>query len=208
MATEKNVIAALNSRTGEILWRHVDKGTAEGAVDAMLVHGQDAITVSNGGRIMRSWETNIGGLNWEITLDSGSFQALGLVGLQETVRYVAVLKKTTLTLHHLSSGHLKWVEHLPESDSILYQMVYSYGSGVVWALGIVPFSHVNIVKFNVEDGEIVQQVRVWTLAAAPDWSLWCCRRGCPGMPRPQLTFAPHFGPGDGVGTAADPPAVS
>lgn len=31
----------------------------------------DAITVSNGGRIMRSWETNIGGLNWEITLDSG-----------------------------------------------------------------------------------------------------------------------------------------
>lgn len=38
-------------------------------------------------------------------------------------------------------------------------MVYSYGSGVVWALGIVPFSHVNIVKFNVEDGEIVQQVR-------------------------------------------------
>lgn len=47
---------------------------------------------------------------------------------------------------------------LPLSDSIHYQMVYSYGSGVVWALGIVPFSHVNIVKFNVEDGEIVQQV--------------------------------------------------
>uniref|UniRef100_A0A8C9B0Y8 ER membrane protein complex subunit 1 n=1 Tax=Phocoena sinus TaxID=42100 RepID=A0A8C9B0Y8_PHOSS len=162
VATEKNVIAALNSRTGEILWRHVDKGTAEGAVDAMLLCGQDAITVSNGGRIMRSWETNIGGLNWEITLDSGSFQALGLVGLQESVRYIAVLKKTTLALHHLSSGHLKWVEHLPESDSIHYQMVYSYGSGVVWALGVVPFSHVNIVKFNVEDGEIVQQVRVST----------------------------------------------
>ncbi|XP_064137451.1 ER membrane protein complex subunit 1 isoform X3 [Loxodonta africana] len=162
VATEKNVIAALNSRTGEILWRHVDKGTSEGAVDAMLLHGQDAVTVSNGGRIMRSWETNIGGLNWEITLDSGSFQALGLVGLQESVRYIAVLKKTTLALHHLSSGHLKWVEHLPESDSIHYQMVYSYGSGVVWALGVVPFSHVNIVKFNVEDGEIVRQVRVST----------------------------------------------
>uniref|UniRef100_A0A4W2EXY9 ER membrane protein complex subunit 1 n=1 Tax=Bos indicus x Bos taurus TaxID=30522 RepID=A0A4W2EXY9_BOBOX len=140
VATEKNVIAALNSRTGEIY----------------------AITVSNGGRIMRSWETNIGGLNWEVTLDSRSLQALGLVGLQEAVRHVAVLKKTTLALLHLSSGHLKWVEHLPESDSIHYQMVYSYGSGVVWALGVVPFSHVNIVKFNVEDGEIVQQVRVST----------------------------------------------
>ncbi|XP_006866390.1 PREDICTED: ER membrane protein complex subunit 1 isoform X4 [Chrysochloris asiatica] len=140
VATEKNVIAALNSRTGDIY----------------------AVTVSNGGRIMRSWETNIGGLNWEITLDSGSFQALGLVGLQESVRYVAVLKKTTLALHHLASGHLKWLEHLPESDSIHYQMVYSCGSGVVWALGVVPFSHVNVVKFNVEDGEIVQQVRVST----------------------------------------------
>lgn len=43
-----------------------------------------------------------------------SFQALGLVGLQESVRYLAVLKKTTLALHHLSSGHLKWAEHLPE----------------------------------------------------------------------------------------------
>lgn len=52
------------------------------------------------------------------------------------------------------------------SDSIHYQMVYSYGSGVVWALGIVPFSHVNIVKFNVEDGEIVQQVE---RASGPWW---------------------------------------
>ncbi|MBV96583.1 ER membrane protein complex subunit 1, partial [Eschrichtius robustus] len=52
--------------------------------------------------------------------------------------------------------------HHSKDDSIHYQMVYSYGSGVVWALGVVPFSHVNIVKFNVEDGEIVQQVRVST----------------------------------------------
>ena len=43
-----------------------------------------------------------------------SLQALGLVGLQEAVRHAAVLKKTTLALLHLSSGHLKWVEHLPE----------------------------------------------------------------------------------------------
>lgn len=47
-------------------------------------------------------------------------------------------------------------------------MVYSYGSGVVWALGVVPFSHVNIVKFNVEDGEIVQQV----------WSGICLEESC------------------------------
>lgn len=36
----------------------------------------DAITVSNGGRILRSWETNIGGLNWETSLDTGRWELL------------------------------------------------------------------------------------------------------------------------------------
>uniref|UniRef100_A0A8C3IFX2 ER membrane protein complex subunit 1 n=1 Tax=Chrysemys picta bellii TaxID=8478 RepID=A0A8C3IFX2_CHRPI len=160
VATEKNVMAALNSRNGEILWRHVDKGTPEGAVDAMLIHGQDAITLSNGGRILRSWETNIGGLNWETSLDTGSFQMASLVGFQDTVKYLAVLKKAALSLHYLSNGHQKWVEHLPESERTQYQLVYSYGTGVVRALGVAPRSHLNIVTFSVEDGEITKQLRV------------------------------------------------
>ncbi|XP_042333908.1 ER membrane protein complex subunit 1 isoform X2 [Sceloporus undulatus] len=159
-ATEKNVVAALNSRTGDILWRHVDKGTPEGAVDAMLVHGQDAVTVSNGGRILRSWETNIGGLNWEISTDAGSFQMASLVGVQDAVRYVAVLKKGALSLHYLSNGHQKWMEHLPESDLVQYQMVYSHGTGVVHVLGVASRSHLNVLTFSVEDGEIMRQVRV------------------------------------------------
>lgn len=36
-----------------------------------LISRADAITVSNAGRILRSWETNIGGLNWETSLDTG-----------------------------------------------------------------------------------------------------------------------------------------
>ncbi|XP_007436303.1 ER membrane protein complex subunit 1 [Python bivittatus] len=160
VATEKNVVAALNSRTGEILWRHVDKGTAEGAVDAMLLHGQDAITVSNGGRILRSWETNIGGLNWEILMDAGSFQMASLVGLQDAVKYVAVLKKGSLLLHYLSNGYQKWTEHLPESEIVQYQLVYSHGTGVVHVVGVAPQSHLSILTFSIEDGEMTRQVRV------------------------------------------------
>uniref|UniRef100_A0A803T484 ER membrane protein complex subunit 1 n=1 Tax=Anolis carolinensis TaxID=28377 RepID=A0A803T484_ANOCA len=170
VATEKNVVAALNSRTGDILImrslllffvkRHVDKGTPEGAVDAMLIHGQDAITVSNGGRILRSWETNIGGLNWEISLDAGSFQTAALVGLQEAVKYVAVLKKGALSLHYLSNGHQKWVEALPESDFAQYQAVCSHGTGSVHVLGVAPRSHLNVITFSIEDGEITKQVQV------------------------------------------------
>ncbi|XP_049671611.1 ER membrane protein complex subunit 1 [Accipiter gentilis] len=160
VATEKNVVAALNSRSGEILWRHVDKGTPEGAIDAMLIHGQDAITLSNAGRILRSWETNIGGLNWETSLDTGSFQVASLVGLQDVVKYVAVLKKAAISLHYLSNGHQKWVEHLPESESTQYQLLYSHGTGVIHVLGIVPQSHLNILTFSVEDGEMTKQIRV------------------------------------------------
>ncbi|OXB77273.1 UNVERIFIED_CONTAM: hypothetical protein H355_002265 [Colinus virginianus] len=157
VGTEKNVVAALNSRSGDILWRHADKATPEGAIDAMLIHGQDAVTVSSAGRILRSWETNIGGLNWETSLDTGSFQAASLVGLQDAVKYVAVLKKAAVSLHYLSNGHQKWVEHLPESESTQYQMLYSRGTGVIHVLGVVPQSHLKVVTLSVEDGEVTEQ---------------------------------------------------
>uniref|UniRef100_A0A669QX33 ER membrane protein complex subunit 1 n=1 Tax=Phasianus colchicus TaxID=9054 RepID=A0A669QX33_PHACC len=164
VGTEKNVVAALNSRSGEILWRHADKATPEGAIDAMLIHGQDAITVSSAGRILRSWETNIGGLNWETSLDTGSFQTASLVGLQDAVKYVAVLKKAAISLHYLSNGHQKWVEHLPESENTQYQMLYSRGAGVIHVLGVVPQSHLKVLTLSVEDGEVIEQV---TKVAAP-----------------------------------------
>lgn len=125
LATEKNVFAALHTRTGDLseyfflyyvyfyenwktckpmekcftAWRHVDKTGPEGNIDALMQHGQgefvvpvhqglnfwpfhksnilitfclvDAVLVVGNGRLLRSWEINIGGLNWEIVLDSG-----------------------------------------------------------------------------------------------------------------------------------------
>uniref|UniRef100_A0A7N6B305 ER membrane protein complex subunit 1 n=1 Tax=Anabas testudineus TaxID=64144 RepID=A0A7N6B305_ANATE len=157
LATEKNVFAALNIRTGELLWRHVDKTGLEGNIDALLHHGQDAVLVVGNGRLLRSWETNVGGLNWEIVLDSGSFQSACLVGQQDTVKYVAVLKKTAISLHYLSNGHQRWIENLPESDTVDYQAVYSGGNGEVYALGVVSHSHITVVAYSVEDGEIIKQ---------------------------------------------------
>ncbi|KAM5126329.1 ER membrane protein complex subunit 1-like, partial [Mantella aurantiaca] len=158
-ATEKNVVVALNSRNGDILWRHIDKDTAEGAVDALLMYSQDAITVS-GGRVLRSWETNVGGLNWEAILESGSFQAAGFAGSQEAARYVAVLKNSVLSLHYLSNGHQKWSEVLPDSDTVQYQLLHSSYNGLVHVVGIVPGDHIRILTFSVEDGSITKQVDV------------------------------------------------
>ncbi|MCI4387380.1 hypothetical protein PGIGA_G00073390 [Pangasianodon gigas] len=157
VATEKNIFASLNSRTGELFWRHVDKPGPEGHIDALLVHGQDAVVVVGNGRLLRSWESNIGGLNWETVLDTGSFQSAAFVGVQDLVKYVAVLKKSAISLHYLSNGHQKWVENLPDSDTVQYQMVYFGGNGPLFILGVVPNSHIVIVEYNIEDGEIMKQ---------------------------------------------------
>uniref|UniRef100_A0A8C6SQW6 ER membrane protein complex subunit 1 n=1 Tax=Neogobius melanostomus TaxID=47308 RepID=A0A8C6SQW6_9GOBI len=160
VATEKNVFAAINTRTGELFWRHVDKTGPEGNIDALLLQGQDAVMVVGDGRILRSWEVNVGGLNWEMVLDSGSFQSASLVGHQEHVKYVAVLKKAAISLHYLSNGHQKWIENLPESDSVDYQSVYSEGKGEVFVLGLVPHSHITVVVYSIDDGEILKQFTV------------------------------------------------
>ncbi|XP_041655802.1 ER membrane protein complex subunit 1 isoform X2 [Cheilinus undulatus] len=160
LATENNVFAALNTRTGDLFWRHVDKTGPEGKIDALLHHGQDAVLVVGNGRLLRSWDINIGGLNWEVVLDSGSFQSACLVGQQDNTKYVAVLKETAISLHYISNGHQKWSESLPESEMVDYQAVYSGGNGEVLILGIVPHSHVTIVAYNLEDGEIIKQISV------------------------------------------------
>ncbi|XP_015233286.1 PREDICTED: ER membrane protein complex subunit 1 isoform X1 [Cyprinodon variegatus] len=160
VATESNVFAALNSRTGELFWRHVDKTGPEGNIDALLHHAQDAILVVGNGRVLRSWDVNIGGLNWEVLLDSGSFRSASLVGQQGTVKHVAVLKKAFISVHYLSNGHQKWIENLPDSETVDYQTVYSGGNGHVLVLGVVPHSHITIVVYSMEDGEIIKQVSV------------------------------------------------
>ncbi|XP_013857129.1 ER membrane protein complex subunit 1 isoform X1 [Austrofundulus limnaeus] len=160
LATESNVFAALNTRTGDLFWRHVDKTGPEGNIDAVLHHGQDAVLVVGNGRVLRSWDISVGGLNWEIVLDSGSFQSACLVGQQGTVKHAAVLKKSVISLHYLSNGHQKWIENLPESETVNYQAVHSGGNGQVYALGVVPHSHIAIVAYSVEDGEIIKQISV------------------------------------------------
>ncbi|XP_043081217.1 ER membrane protein complex subunit 1 isoform X2 [Puntigrus tetrazona] len=160
VATDKNVFASLNSRTGDLFWRHVDKTGPEGHIDVLLMYGQDAVVVVGNGRLLRSWETTVGGLKWETVLDTGSFQAAAFVGVQDLVKYVAVLKKSAISLHDLSSGSQIWVENLPDSDNVQYQTIYSGGNGLVFVFGVVPNSHIVIVEYKIEDGEIMNKKSV------------------------------------------------
>ena len=49
------------------------------------------------------------------------------------------------------------------SDTVQYQTVYSGGQGEVLVLGLVPNSHIVIVSYNIEDGEIMEQVNKFNI---------------------------------------------
>lgn len=44
------------------------------------------------------------------------------------------------------------------SESTQYELLYSRGTGVIHVVGIVPQSHLSVLTFSVEDGEITRQV--------------------------------------------------
>lgn len=66
-----------------------------------------------------------------------SFQASCLVGQQDVVKHVAVLKKTALSLHYLSNGHQKWIENLPERQVDVF--FYINGSAMKPYFVYIPF---------------------------------------------------------------------
>lgn len=39
-------------------------------------------------------------------------------------------------------------------------MIYSGGNGPLFILGVVPNSHLVIIEYNIEDGEIMKQVKI------------------------------------------------
>uniref|UniRef100_A0A4W3HCC5 ER membrane protein complex subunit 1 n=1 Tax=Callorhinchus milii TaxID=7868 RepID=A0A4W3HCC5_CALMI len=146
VATENNVIASLNTRNGKIC--------ESSEYENITLNFSDALTVSGGGRMLRSWDTNIGGLNWEFLLEPGSFQTGCLVVSAEGVRFIAIVKKESISLHYLSNGHQKWTEALPDSEGIHYELVYSGGDDAVHLVGVVSRSQLHITTYDVADGKI------------------------------------------------------
>ncbi|XP_050349636.1 ER membrane protein complex subunit 1 isoform X1 [Nymphalis io] len=68
VATEENVLAALNLKTGQVVWRHVFESTSTGNIQ--LLHVGEKITTVTGSNpyLVRGWDSNTGVLIWEWSL--------------------------------------------------------------------------------------------------------------------------------------------
>jgi hypothetical protein len=133
ISTHSNVLASINARTGQILWRRVLEKS--GKIDTTLHQKGVLITVSRGGTIIRSWDPSSGLLQWEAATPGSQLKhrdaSLWLNnGVQaELLQHpdgkgyiVAVLSGDVLTVWSQNRGKQLWnttISKEPETGSFL-----------------------------------------------------------------------------------------
>ena len=122
IATHSNVIAALNARTGSIIWRKVFE-EKHGKVDLLLHHTNALVSISGYGALIRAWEPNKGYLQWEVVKDGKqavSSEEKGIKGMQgwggalfrrkgaQSITGVATLFANEVTSYGIKDGSEWW----------------------------------------------------------------------------------------------------
>ena len=171
VATESNVLASLNSRTGAILWRHVlEEG--EGEIDALLHRGTYLISVSGGGRFIRSWDPNSGNLIWEnvgkTKTDTPNDQktkssAVGPTSANVNAAFASTVKKVdvlvlwvanTLKAFLLLDGSEQWTVPKETSQSQKMHLLQAHAREVS-AIDSQDDVSIAVKRFSTDNGKVV-----------------------------------------------------
>ena len=164
VGTESNVLAALNSRTGSIIWRQVLE-ESEGEIDTVLHRDSTLVSSSNAGKFIRSWDTSNGALLWEAIGRSGSLPISQLAspfygwnGLQTALvetkgkELVISLAENVLRAFLLQDGTEKWSRDNSEQSTKYFN--FQYYDGFLYLVGIQDDIKIVIQKLNAENGEV------------------------------------------------------
>lgn len=165
VGTESNVIAALNSRTGSILWRQVLEESEE-VLDTLLYHDNVLVSSSSAGKFIRSWDTSNGALLWEAIGKSDSspgkkvtnspFQ--GWNGPQTALaeakenELVVSLAFNVIRAFTLQDGSEKW--SVDNSERTADYFSFQHSNRILYLVGIQNDVDIVIQKLNVENGQI------------------------------------------------------
>lgn len=163
VGTESNVIAALNSRTGSIIWRQVLE-EKEGKLDTLLNRENTLISSSNAGKFIRSWDTSNGALLWESMGRTSTFKRdrrlpfHGWNGVQtglvedEQNELVVVLTNNAIKAFTRQDGSEKWgIEDIQQNvDYFSFQ----YSNGFIYFVGVKNDLHLVVQKVDAKDGKL------------------------------------------------------
>uniref|UniRef100_A0A224YDN7 ER membrane protein complex subunit 1 n=1 Tax=Rhipicephalus zambeziensis TaxID=60191 RepID=A0A224YDN7_9ACAR len=108
VATEKNVLASLNTRNGALTWRQVLEH--DGSMHAVSSSG-DLITVSGNAPYVRAWDVHTGVLQWEKTLPHSSAPLVrydvNSLASELTAVEVHPGSHVVATIYNLQNGEMK-----------------------------------------------------------------------------------------------------
>lgn len=172
VASEGGVMAAVNSRTGNIIWRQVfEEGLERGSMDAVLQNKMALLTVSDGGGLIRSWEPATGVLRWEtptrlpgngdkhyplsVLWRPGSVQATLAGKFQGSV---VVASGSHVASYSVRSGDQQWLLELEEGSSCA---VYTVDSDL-YVLSAIENDKLIVTQVNASNGQLL---RKWDLTA-------------------------------------------
>ncbi|XP_052821133.1 ER membrane protein complex subunit 1-like [Mya arenaria] len=150
VSTDSNVIAALNSVNGQIVWRRVFEEERRGEVDDMLYTGNYLLTVLGGNRL-QAWQPGSGTIMWEVAM-KGETTHTGKVGFAEESgsRGVAVgLSSERVYGVNIRDGTTLWDVELPNSDVVKYKHVQVY-DGTVYVVGMTMGAEVKVISIDTD----------------------------------------------------------
>lgn len=163
VATESNVLAALNSRTGQIMWRIVLEEKI-GQIDALLHQGSFLISISGGGKFVRSWDTGSGSLLWEAMMYAGPLPTPSRVdsvdgwnGMDSALvelkgeKSIIILSANMVKSFSLQDGSELW--SFKPSTPLINLHALSHSKGILHVIGTQDESNIFIQKLTAEKGE-------------------------------------------------------
>ena len=164
VGTESNVVAALNSRTGSIIWRQVLE-EKEGKLDSLLYRENTLISSSNAGKFIRSWDTGNGALLWESIGKSTSPLGKehsspfnGWDGLQTALveakenHLVISLANNAVKAYSLQDGSEMWALDYSEQNADYFS--FQHSKEFVYFVGVKNDMKLAIQKVDAETGKV------------------------------------------------------
>mmetsp|Transcript_70430 Transcript_70430/g.223153 ORF Transcript_70430/g.223153 Transcript_70430/m.223153 type:complete len:981 (-) Transcript_70430:53-2995(-) len=180
VATERNAVAALKTRTGELIWRQIYEDGDD--LDAMVETARQVISLSGGGKYLRSWNPADGVLVWEEACYTSAPDPSGkpqtfpddvnmitvgdLDGDNEDD--VAILVRGIVQVRTGAGGEVIWNAEVDgKVDGATFQTIHKVGKEIV-ALGTVDDEGtpgLAAIRLTLDSGDVVLASSVRTSSA-------------------------------------------
>ncbi|XP_028413058.1 ER membrane protein complex subunit 1-like [Dendronephthya gigantea] len=158
VSSEENVLAALNSRTGNLIWRRVLE-RSNNTIDKLLYFSETLISLSGHGKFLRSWDPANGNIIWENTFGvdeslmkkplARGLKSVDAIVSDEHTQNVFAMAGNNVKAYSIASGKEIWVKE-ETLDRYLFGLMFNDDS--LFTLGSQN-DEIFMQKLNIETGK-------------------------------------------------------